>query len=35
MRSVDDVQAGQSTITRLADGGLESVIVKILEGENV
>ena len=34
VRSVDDVQAEQSTITRLADGELESVIVKILEGEN-
>ncbi len=34
VRSVDDLRPGQSTLTRLSDGQLESVVKKILEREN-
>ena len=34
VRSVDDLRAGQATLTRLADGQLESVVRKILEGKH-
>ncbi len=34
VRSVDDLGTGQSTLTRLSDGHVESVVKKILEGQN-
>ena len=35
VRSVEDLVTGQSTLTRLSDGDVESVVKKILEGQNV
>ena len=34
VRSVGDLVTGQSTLTRLSDGDVESVVKKILEGQN-
>ena len=34
VRSVDDLVTGQSTLTRLSDGHVESVVKKLLEGQN-
>ncbi len=34
VRSVDDLETGQSTLTRLSDGHVESLVKKILEGQN-